>query len=128
MSFSSQVARFRANSLDQTNKVKRQACLRLFRAVILDTPVLEGTLRGAWQCTTDQPAIGIPNSSDPMASVAAVLGSSRLEQTIFLTNNMPYAYPIEFLGWSHTKAPQGMVRKNALRFQQIVKDAARSVR
>jgi len=47
-----------------------------------------------------------------------------LDKTFYFTNNLPYAFRIEFEGWSKVKAPQGMVRRNAIRWKQIVKRAA----
>jgi len=38
-----------------------------------------------------------------------------------MSNNLPYAYKIEYDGWSHTKAPKGMVRKNFIRISQNLK-------
>jgi hypothetical protein len=108
------------------NTIKQRTTLRLFRAVILDTPVLEGTLRSDWQITTDSPAKG-HGTVDPLSSMTALIGASELKQPIFLTNNMPYAYGIEFEGWSTVKAPQGMMRKNAIRFDSILKQEIRRV-
>ena len=45
-----------------------------------------------------------------------------------LTNNMPYAYRIEFEGYSKTKAPEGMVRKNVARFRQLLQEEAQKNR
>lgn len=128
MSFSIQLNRFHKKSLKQCEDAAREIQLRLFRAVVLDTPVLEGTLRGNWQLTKGTPANGtVDGTSDPMPDIEAALRSFRLGETVYLTNNLPYAYPIEFYGWSHTKAPQGMVRKNVLRLNRIAAAVVREV-
>lgn len=44
---------------------------------------------------------------------------------MFFTNNLPYAERIEYDGWSRFKAPQGMVRKNVVRWDDIVAAKAR---
>lgn len=128
MSFSVQLNRFHKKSLTQCEDASREIQLRLFRAVVLDTPVLEGTLRGNWQFTKGRPASGTVESTDnPMAEIEAGLSSFRLGDTTYLTNNLPYAYPIEFYGWSHTKAPRGMVRKNVLRLNRLAAAVAREI-
>lgn len=38
----------------------------------------------------------------------------------YLSNTLPYAHRIEYDGWSHTKAPQGMLRKNMARVRPLV--------
>ena len=43
------------------------------------------------------------------------------DSVVYLTNNLPYAARIEYDGWSHTKAPEGMVRKNVIRITQNLK-------
>ncbi|WP_162455859.1 hypothetical protein [Pseudoxanthomonas kalamensis] len=42
-----------------------------------------------------------------------------------MANNLPYANRIEYDGWSHTKAPAGMVRVSFARIRQIVSKAVR---
>lgn len=127
MGFSSSVDMWATKVPQQLNTIKQRSTLRLFRAVILDTPVLEGTLRSDWQITTDSPAISPSSGNDPLSSITAIIGASELGQPLFLTNNMPYAYGIEFLGWSKVKAPDGMMRKNAMRFNQILKQEIRRI-
>lgn len=124
MSFSKTVDMWATKTPQQLNKVKQTVSLRLFAAVIKDTPVLEGTLRGDWQVTIGTPA---QTRAATQVSIEAFIGSTQLKDKLFLTNNMPYVYGIEFLGWSKKKAPQGMMRKNAMRFNSILKQAIRSV-
>jgi hypothetical protein len=95
----------------------------------LDTPVLTGRLRGNWQISSGAPKSGTVEVTDPTgttttAKVAEVAGKlSNKDASVFLTNNLPYAYRIEYDGWSHTKAPEGMVRKNFIRVSQNLKKA-----
>ena len=44
--------------------------------------------------------------------------------SFYLTNNSPYAERIEYEGHS-TQAPDGMVRINAIKFQQTLNEVAR---
>lgn len=122
---------WKKKAIEQVTKDRREIILRLFRAVVFDTPVLEGTLRGNWQCSMMSPITGPISKrvgNAVMAEIQSILDGSKLEDTIYLRNNLPYAYPIEYYGWSKVKAPQGMVRKNIMRLDRIAAAVARSSR
>lgn len=80
-----------------------------------------GRLRGNWQISSNAPAEGTLEVIDPtgqktLAKVQQlVLGLDFKDDIeVYLTNNLPYAYRIEFDGHSG-QAPEGMVRKNIIR-------------
>lgn len=93
------------------NVVERIA-LDISNRIIMKTPVDVGTLRGNWMpsyntinYTTDLSA------TDSVGRVTtSIRGAEMIGKVWYLTNSMPYAYRIEYEGWSHTKAPHGMVR------------------
>lgn len=124
MSFSMNIRQWRLKRQAELINQRRQIILRLFRAVIYDTPVDEGTLRANWRCSAVNPrttAIEYRPATAVIAEIDAVLKGSLMSETVYLRNNLPYAYPIEYLGHSRIKAPQGMVRKNVARFRQIAR-------
>ena len=126
MSFSTQIAEFGPRAAARINDIRRGVTMKLFSAIILDTPVDEGTLRANWQCTLDAPATGTLERQDksgriPIAEAQTVTNASDGDTPVFLTNNLPYAVKIEFEGWSHTKAPEGMVRRNVVRFGRLIR-------
>ena len=100
----------------------------LFGAVIRDTPVRWGTLRANWIATENSP------SSETIENPGATSGEPpaggnmtppefeptvrlvRLKNNVHLTNNLPYAIPIE--------RSRGMVKRNILRWTTIVRNAA----
>lgn len=132
MSFSVELNNFRKKSLDIAEDASRKIQLRLFRSVVFDTPVAEGTLRGNWQLGVNSSPTGTVDKNDEsgnttVADIERALASFKLGDTTYLVNNLPYAYPIEFYGWSKIKAPQGMVRKNVLRLNKIAEAVAREV-
>lgn len=133
MSFSLQIRRFNKKALEDTERARREILLRLFRAVVYDTPVLEGTLRGNWQLTKGQPASGVvqvngrTSGAKIMPHIISGIEGSKFGDTVYLTNNLPYAYPIEFYGHSKVKAPAGMVRKNVVRLNRIAQAVARGI-
>jgi hypothetical protein len=123
--FSAQLTAFRNKANRDIDTVRRGVALRLFKAVILDTPVDTGRLRGNWQCTINVPARSSSISEDKSGggainSAASVIKQSTISDALILTNSLPYVARIEYDGWSHTKAPRGMVRINVARFKQIL--------
>lgn len=93
-------------------QVARATIIDLFTAIIYDTPVDTGRLQGNWQTTIGQPAVGELDRNGPAGATVEILTTVREPDVYFFTNNLPYAERIEFDGWSHTKAPAGMVRIN----------------
>lgn len=126
MSFSQQLTGFKKKALDDVNKAKKETLLRLFTAVVKDTPVEDGTLRGNWQLGKGQP-ITTATDSTKIPSFKGDLDKTDFKDTVYLNNNLPYAYPIEFLGHSKVKAPAGMVRKNVIRLSRIASAVAKGV-
>jgi len=125
LSFTAQIRQFRRDVIDKHDRVKRGVALRLFRDIIRDTPVLTGRLRGNWQTS-----LNVPNRSmgsavdttggDAITRATSTVQSSRSADILILTNSLPYVERIEYDGWSHTKAPAGMVRKNVARFATLL--------
>ena len=137
MSFGDDVNRFAQDANRSVERTIRGAELRLFTAVIMDTPVgnpdlwqspapegyVGGRLRGNWQTSTAAPATGTSEEPDPsgaetLSAVQAFISALQGGQVTFLSNNLPYAVPVEY-GHS-TQAPEGMVRKNIARFQRLI--------
>ncbi len=146
MSFTSQLAAFHEKSIDNVTKVKRMSSFDLFSAVVMETPVKKGVLRNNWfaqigsgssETTTD----GDSSGQQTISRIERTLLATDLVRDIYLTNNMPYAYVVEYGGYPNPpeggegytangfslKAPDGMVRVNALRWDSIVKNNARKV-
>jgi hypothetical protein len=113
---------FDAATLKVMKKKSAEAKARLMgfcAAVVDDTPVLTGALKGSWQLLNgNNKNFDRTTPLDPSGLVT----KARLQQKIKylpihmdwkLTFGSPvkYAHKIEFEGWSQ-KAPQGMVRKN----------------
>ena len=133
MSFSAKIAAFGPKAAARVNDVRRGVTMKLFSAVILDTPVDEGTLRANWQITANAPASGTIDDTDKsggktIKKLEAPIKQSSGDTPLFLTNNLPYAGKIEFEGWSRVKAPEGMVRRNVVRFGRLIKVQVNSLK
>lgn len=126
MSFSAQISQYSKGTRDKIDRIRRGVTLKLLGAVVMDTPVLKGTLRGNWRVSEGTPVLDAIDRVDPsgaivMNEINAAVQASTGDAAVYLTNNLPYAKRIEYDGWSHTKAPEGMVRRNLARFNQLIK-------
>lgn len=93
-----------------------------FSEVILKTPVDTGRARGNWQAAIGSKPAGTLEREDKSGQLAineaaAKVAGFSLGQTLYLTNNLPYAMRLEY-GYSK-QAPAGMVRLTAQRAQAI---------
>lgn len=129
MSLTVDIGKFRNRFGGKMSTFKRGVMIKLFGAVIKDTPVLTGRLRANWQFSKGQPVSEtIEGTTDPTAAVSQDVAAQvdEKDDRYFLSNNMPYARRIEYEGWSKRKAPQGMVRKNMIRIAaNLQKEAAK---
>jgi hypothetical protein len=126
--FALDLERFATGASARVEGIRRAVVLKLFSAVIKDTPVLTGRLRSNWQTSVGSPMLGeLPMRGEGAAlgEVTAAAAAVHGDQPVFLRNNLPYGPRIEFDGWSHTKAPEGMLRKNVARFQRLVNEQSR---
>lgn len=127
--FSSDLRKFQRDTLEDILRVREATAIKLFNAIVLDTPVLSGRLRANWRFSLNQPDYSTTDNTDRNGSMAFALISSTvdaadLDDTIIMCNSLPYVKRIEYEGWSHTKAPAGMVRKNVIRFKRLVEQQA----
>ena len=124
MSFSQQIAAFGPKAAARVDNVRRGVVMKLFSAVILDTPVDTGRARGNWQVSAEQPITTPTDREDqsgraPIAEVEQAAKASTGDVPLFLSNNLPY---IQKLEEGHSdKAPEGMVRRNVVRFGRLIK-------
>ena len=127
MSFTSDMRGATRRIIEAHDKIARTAALDLFSGTIKDTPVLDGRLRGDWTTRVDSEASGENGRVDKTGALAISEAVATIPDeaghVVTMANNMPYAYAIEYEGWSHTKAPQGMMRRNLARVQRIVSAA-----
>lgn len=124
MSFSNQVGAFAKKAKSRVDRIRRKIAFTVFTRVILRTPVDTGRLRNNWYASIGTPSDSVDDSTpDPMSSVISEIGKLHGDESIFLTNNLPYAEVIE--NGSSKQAPQGMVRVTLREFQSIVKGAIR---
>lgn len=128
MTFAADVRKFTDKSEKAVDKTVRAITFGLFREVIRRTPVDRGRLKGNWQASQGAPVTGTVTTIDKsgmvtIAAMAQAIGG--WGSVSYMANNLPYAHRIEYDGWSHTKAPAGMVRVSLARINAIVAKATR---
>lgn len=89
-----------------------------------------GRFRSNWFVSIGTPSRQTTTQVDPSGTTSIARGTTALAgvtagPTIFLTNNLPYAIPLEY---GHSKqAPTGVVRVTVSEFQSIVDEQARAL-
>lgn len=110
---------------DNAELVAKKIIIELFNRVIQKSPVDTGRFRANWNCSIGSPDLSTSQAIDPSGSVASsratatVVSYTLNEQSVFLTNNLPYAERLEN-GWSK-QAPNGMVRLSVMEVQNSVR-------
>ena len=141
MSFESDIIRFTNKTEAEADKIRRAVITKLFSSVIDDSPVDTGRLRANWQTSVGKPKNDTLSGKDKNGgrSKARILSNlGKFGDSVHLTNNLPYAKVAEYGNWNgptdkvtssgySRKSPRGMLRKNAMRFQLILKKLARKI-
>jgi hypothetical protein len=110
---------------EQAELVAKKIAIELFSRVIEKSPVDTGRFRANWNCSISSPDLSTSESTDPSGSGAISKATSTVvsytlnDQSVFLTNNLPYAERLEN-GWSK-QAPNGMVRLSVMEIQNSVR-------
>ena len=110
---------------EQSELVAKKIMIELFNRVIQKSPVDTGRFRANWNCSIGSPDLSTSQAIDPSGSGAISKATSTVVsytlngQSVFLTNNLPYADRLEN-GWSD-QAPNGMVRLSMMEIQNSVR-------
>lgn len=131
MSFALDVSKFVEKAKKNPEKVMRQVSIKLFSAIIKASPVDTGRFRMNWMASGVAPSSGTTDATDKSGNIAIGNAASFVLKAadwreFTLTNNLPYAQRLEY-GWSQ-QAPQGFVRVNVGRFQNLIDQEAAKVR
>jgi hypothetical protein len=127
--FSDKIKKFGEDALQKSTDVMVGAALEVFGRVVKRTPVgnpslwmgkpppgyTGGSLRANWQVSINRPADGVVEGTQ--VKTPDIKADARTKN-IHITNNLPYAEPVEY-GQSK-QAPAGMVRVTAMEFKGIV--------
>lgn len=143
MSFALDVSKFVEKTKRNNETVMRSVAFKLFSAIIKASPVDTGRFRMNWQTSGATPRGGLVAGADKtgasaIASAETFITNTQAWEEFTLANNLPYANVIEFGGYPGSgpntvggyskQAPQGVVRINVVRFQQLIDEEAAKVR
>ena len=128
-----QIHEFNIKAMAQSEAKIKKAFVGLSTDIIMDTPVLSGRLRNNWFPSVNQGTNKTTKYTGEKGAAATSRVSAvkfKLGDTLYLTNNLPYAERIEFglypspsktgktVGGYSVKSPQGMVRKNIIKWSK----------
>ena len=125
-----QIHEFNIKAMAKSEAKIKKAFVGLSTDIIMDTPVLSGRLRNNWMVSVNKGSNETTErtGNESIGRVNAV--KFKLGDTLYLTNNLPYAERIEFglypspsktgktVGGYSVKSPQGMCRKNVIRWEK----------
>ncbi len=122
MSFASDFAKISAKFNDNVDTVGRKIKLDLFSAVIKDTRVDTGRLRGGWVYSDGSPSTVDPQRIDKTGEkvIGDITGRIQPFSISYLTNPVEYAI--------YREEKDGMITRNLGRVKRFVRDAAREVK
>jgi hypothetical protein len=131
--FRGDIKRFITKSNAVLDKYAKAVVLNLDKSMVMKSPVDTGRFRANWNIgigsvdsnTSDATDI---SGSGAISKAVAELNSFKVNgQIIYITNSLPYAYRLEYEGWS-SQSPQGMVRITLAELSGILRQAAYEVK
>jgi len=122
-SIQQQLAEIAKQSEVKASQVVRASVMEVANRTVLRTPVDDGILIANWlagvnaadESTTDTPD---KSGAATIGKISAKINGYQLGDSLFVTNSMPYAYRIEYLGWSE-RQKGGMMRISVAEFDVI---------
>ncbi len=105
--------------------VARGCAINLFNKIIVASPVDTGRFRANWQTTINTPAQGVLDTEVPTSAESGIR-SIKITDTMYLTNNLPYAKRLEE-GWSQQR-PSGWVATLVKSAQSSLDEAIKEVK
>lgn len=126
MSFALELDEWVEKAKGNLDSVTRETLMLATQGIVMRSPVDTGRFRANWQfgagaidfTTSDQVD---PSGAISIAKVQAQLGAVNAGGVYYLTNSLPYAYRLEYEGWS-AQAPAGMVRVTLAGLQGAIDD------
>lgn len=132
MSFTVDLTKWVAKAQGNVDKVLRQTLVLASQQIVERSPFDTGRFRANWQFSVGGPDLTITDETDKTgeptkARIKAQVQLIKAGPTVYLTNSLPYAYRLEFEGWS-SQAPNGMVRVTLAGLQSAINDYVARIR
>lgn len=127
LSFKADISKWAGRSLEEVEDTRRDVAEQFFVGTVKDTPVDTGALKANWTPSKETPKFETRADTDKngqatISKIRSMLatGSKHKDQTVYLTNSLPYANKAENTGWRITPA-YGMVKKNFTKVVNMIK-------
>lgn len=111
--------------MQAASEVFRVSVIRVGNQIVTGSPVDKGSFINNWNTSIGGVSYEIkPDSksgADSINELAVTMNGAQIGDTAYFSNPMPYGPRLEYDGWSE-KAPNGMVRINTAKFNEIVNE------
>ena len=133
MSGAVDLSRLVAKANGNIDKAVRQALILAAQGVVMNSPVDTGRLRSSWGFGVGSPSDGPTTITDKSGAqtlnrIASAIRGQDAGPKFYITTALPYAKRIEYEGWSHTKAPQGMIRITIANLPNAIREYVRGLK
>jgi hypothetical protein len=131
--FRADLKRITEKAKNKTNLFVRKLVLDLDRRIILKSPADTGRFKANWQIGYGTPDIETVSTLDESGSLtiakheSEVLSKDLTGTIVYITNSLPYAYRLEYEGWSQ-QARAGMVRTTLAELNSAIQAVGAEVR
>jgi len=125
--FRADIARHIAKSKNALDDYAKAVIVEIDKRLVSKSPVDTGRFRGNW--IVGNGAVNtLTKETFTAANNKPEINSLNINgQTIFITNSLPYAYRLEYEGWSK-QSPNGMTRTTLAELNTVLKGAAFEVK
>lgn len=123
---------------EQIDTVRKKVALKAYSSIVKKTPVDTGRARGNWLIGINQDrteTVETENKSGSVAGAKKQIDSAKGDETIYISNNLPYISKLEYGGYTDKpetektiggfskQAPMGMVGLTMGNIQRHIKEA-----
>ena len=120
--FAIDIQQFGEDAIHQVDVIRRKVSLDVFARVVEKTPVDSGRARGNWQTSVGVPITApIERTDKPggavLSEAAHVVQASRVSDSVFLSNNVPYILVLEYGGYPQV-VKKGTYDKKKKRYEK----------
>lgn len=125
--FSLQLGKFAEKVKGRQDDFVRLLVLKIYRRLVMRTPVRTGRAQNSWQINEDTPDLSTTEAAQENEEAIIAEAMAKLKKfsaggVVWITNNLPYIIPLEE-GHSDQAPPGGIVEITIEEFEDIVRQA-----